>query len=32
MNMIRKGQLQEAKKGDIGGQIAWIATLFGVAA
>jgi transposase-like protein len=32
MNMIRKGQLQGAEKGDIVGRVALIATLFGVAA
>ncbi len=32
MNMIRKGQLQGADKGDVKGQIALVATLFGVAA
>ena len=32
MNMIRKGQLQGGEKGDIVGQVALIATLFGVAA
>src|SRR5713226_8968880 len=32
MYMIRKGQLQEVNKGDIRGQISFIARLFGVAA
>ncbi len=32
MNMIRKGQLQGVDKGDVKGQIALVATLFGVAA
>jgi transposase, IS6 family len=32
MNMIRKGQLQGVRKGDVGGQVALIATLFGVVA
>jgi IS6 family transposase len=32
MNMIRKGQLQGGEKGDIVGQVALIATLFGVVA
>jgi transposase, IS6 family len=31
MNMIRKGQLQAVVKGDVRGQIALVATLFGVA-
>jgi transposase, IS6 family len=31
MNMLRKGQVQGVGKGDVGGQIALIATLFGVA-
>jgi transposase, IS6 family len=30
MNMLRKGQVQGVGKGDVGGQIAMIATLFGV--
>lgn len=32
MNMIRKGQVQEVAKGDVGGQVALVAKLFGVAA
>ena len=32
MNMIRKGQVQNVNKGDITGQVAFIASLFGVAA
>ena len=32
MNMIRKGQLQGVERGDIVGQVALIATLFGVVA
>jgi IS6 family transposase len=32
MNMIRKGQLQGVKKGDVKGQIALVAKLFGMAA
>jgi len=32
MHMIRKGQLQEVNRGDIRGQISFIARLFGVAA
>ncbi len=32
MNMIRKGQLRGVGKGDIHGQISFIASLFGVAA
>jgi transposase-like protein len=32
MNMIWKGQLQGMDKGDVRGQVALIATLFGVAA
>ncbi|GAC1565991.1 MAG: hypothetical protein NVS2B2_37980 [Ktedonobacteraceae bacterium] len=32
MNMIRKGQVRGGSKGDILGQVAFIATLFGVAA
>lgn len=32
MNMIRKGQGQEVNKGDVRGQIALVAKLFGVAA
>jgi len=32
MNMIRKGQMQGAVKGDVGGQIALVARLFGVIA
>jgi IS6 family transposase len=31
MNMLRKGQLQGVKKGDVRGQVELIATLFGVA-
>jgi hypothetical protein len=31
MNMLRKGQVQGVVKGDVRGQIAVIATLFGVA-
>jgi len=31
MNMLRKGQLQGVIKGDVGGQVALIAKLFGVA-
>jgi hypothetical protein len=30
-NMIRKGQLQGVKKGDVRGQVALVAKLFGVA-
>jgi transposase, IS6 family len=30
MNMIRKGQLQGVDKGDVGGQVALVARLFGV--
>jgi transposase, IS6 family len=32
MHMIRKGQMQGVAKGDIGGQVTFIARLFGVAA
>jgi hypothetical protein len=32
MNMIRKGQIQGVVKGDITGQVTFIAGLFGVAA
>jgi hypothetical protein len=32
MNMIRKGQMRGVVKGDITGQVAFIASLFGVAA
>ncbi len=32
MNMIRKGQMQGVNKGDVTGQVAFIASLFGVAA
>lgn len=32
MNMIRKGQVQGMEKGDVRGQIARVAKLFGVAA
>ncbi len=31
MNMIRKGQVQSVDKGEVEGQVALIATLFGVA-
>ncbi|GHO63821.1 IS6 family transposase [Ktedonobacter sp. SOSP1-52] len=31
MNMLRKGQVQGVAKGDVGGQVALVATLFGVA-
>jgi len=31
MNMIRKGQMHGVEKGDILGQVAWIAHMFGVA-
>ena len=31
MNMIRKRQVQGVVKGDVGGQVALVATLFGVA-
>jgi len=31
MNMLRKGQVQGVAKGDIGGQVVLVATLFGVA-
>ncbi len=31
MNMMRKGQLQGVDKGDVRGQVALVATLFGVA-
>jgi hypothetical protein len=31
MNMMRKGQVQGVGKGDVGGQITLVATLFGVA-
>jgi transposase, IS6 family len=30
MNMLRKGQVQGVDKGDVGGQVALVATLFGV--
>jgi transposase-like protein len=30
MNMIRKGQIQGMDKGDVGGQVALVAKLFGV--
>ena len=30
MNMIRKGQVQGVAKGDVEGQVALVATLFGV--
>jgi transposase-like protein len=32
MNMVRKGQMRGVEQGDILGQIAFIASLFGVAA
>jgi hypothetical protein len=32
MNMLRKGQVQEVAKGDVGGQVALVAKLFGVVA
>jgi len=32
MNMMRKGQVQGVNKGDITGQVTFIARLFGVAA
>jgi transposase, IS6 family len=32
MHMIKKGQVQKAKKGEITSQVAFIAELFGVAA
>ncbi len=32
MNMVRKGQMHGVEKGDILGQVAWIARLFGVTA
>ena len=32
MNMIRKGQMQGVNKGDITGQVTFVARLFGVAA
>nr|MDJ0573272.1 IS6 family transposase [Pleurocapsa sp. MO_192.B19] len=32
MNMIRKGQIQDVKKGDVIGQICFINQIFGVAA
>jgi IS6 family transposase len=32
MNIMRKGQVQGVNKGDIVGQIVWIAKVFGVAA
>ncbi len=32
MNMLRKGQMRGVEKGDIMGQVAFIASLFGVAA
>ena len=31
MNMLRKGQVQGVDKGDVGGQVTFVATLFGVA-
>jgi transposase-like protein len=32
MNMVRKGQIRGVEKGDIVGQVAFIASLFGMAA
>jgi transposase, IS6 family len=32
MNMMRKGQVQGVAKGDVRGQVAWVARLFGVVA
>ncbi len=32
MNMIRKGQVQDVAKGDVGGQVALVARLFGIGA
>ncbi len=32
MNMMRKGQMHGVEKGDIMGQVAFVASLFGVAA
>jgi transposase, IS6 family len=32
MNMLRKGQMRGVGKGDIVGQVAFISSLFGVAA
>jgi len=32
MNMVRKGQMRGVEKGDIMGQVVFIASLFGVAA
>ncbi len=32
MNMLRKGQVQGVDKGDVGAQVALVATLFGVVA
>jgi hypothetical protein len=32
MNMLRKGQLQGVANGDVGGQVALVTKLFGVAA
>jgi transposase, IS6 family len=32
MNMMRKGQLRDVAMGDVEGQVAFVATLFGVAA
>ncbi len=32
MNMLRKGQVHGVKKGDITGQISFIASLFGLVA
>jgi len=32
LNMMRKGQMRGVEKGDILGQVAFVSTLFGVAA
>jgi len=32
MHMMRQGQMQGVSKGDIGGQVTFVARLFGVAA
>ena len=32
MNMVRKGQMRGVEKGDVMGQVAFIASLFGMAA
>ncbi len=32
MNMVRKGQMHGVEKGDIMGQVAFLSSLFGVAA